>query len=455
MKTKALLLLTLLLFGWTIHTPTLAQEAVAEDQGGSSFDETKLTEAQKKNVEVLDGMLNVIRRGFYDKKFGGHDLNDMRARYLRRCAEAQPGEALHKVLRELLGEFKVSHLSVIEQEAYDNHFAPEMDNTKRRQLGFDITELNPGEYFVSDILTGGAADKAGLKRGDRVLELEGQPIAGHPLLVDAGGDPGLPNQHAHFFIRNPGDGELNVKVQRQASADSRLEIAIAPGDINMIQATRNSVTIIEHEGRKFGYIRFWHFLHDGMTVALKRALKKEWEMCDGLIIDLRGRGGSPNVMNACFAPFGEPPAMSMFPGMPGRKVDYGMPKWDRPVVALQDSGSRSAKEVYAHNWKWLEIGPLVGESTPGAVLGSTFAQLPDGSYLIYPAQNVRDLTFGKVELEGNPVEPTHPVKDLLEYAAGADTIKEAGIKVLYEKVKDLPPPKKEDEDYGEEQEEEF
>src|SRR5690606_27032257 len=128
------------------------------------------------------------------------------ARYVSRVANAEAGDALHKVIREMLGEFKVSHLTVIAQEAYDNHFAPEMDNSKRRQVGFDITEFDEGEYFVSDVLTGGAADKAGLKRGDRLMELEGAPVAGHDLLLDAGGDPGLPNQHAHYFIRNPMDG---------------------------------------------------------------------------------------------------------------------------------------------------------------------------------------------------------------------------------------------------------
>ena len=455
MKYRLLFLLVLCFSGLSVHSPTLAQDTVAEDQAGAGFDESKLTDAQKKNVEVLDGMLDVIRRGFYDKKFGGHDLKQMRARYLKRVAMAEPGVPLHEVLRELLSEFHVSHLTVMEGEAYTDHFAPEMDNSKTSQVGFDITELDKGEFFVTDILTGGAADKAGLKRGDRVIELEGKPVSGHDLLLDAGGDPGLPNQHPHFFIRNPADGTLNISVQRHAQDKDLIELEIKPSSINMIQATKNSVTIIEYEGRKLGYIRFWHFLHDGMTSALKRALKKEWEMCDGLIIDLRGRGGSPNVMNACFAPFGDPPPMSMFRGMPPQKVDYNMPKWDRPVVALQDAGSRSAKEVYAHNWKYLDIGPLVGESTPGAVLGSTFAPLPDGSYLLYPAQNVRDLAYGKTELEGNPVEPTHPVKDLIQYAAGQDTIKEAGIKVLYEKVKDLPPPKKESEDAGPEEEEGF
>lgn len=421
--------------------PVTGQARLADDSAQGEVNEGAFSEAQKANVKVLDAMLDIIRRGFYDKKYGGHDLKEMRGRYLKRCADAAPGNALHAVLRELLGEFKVSHLGIVEQHAYDNHFAPEMDNTLRRQVGFDITELTTGEFFVTDVLTGGPADKAGIKRGDRVHKLAGKPVAESDLLVDAGGDPGLPNQHPHYFLKNPADGgALLVELQRSADSDERLTISVEPGEINMIAASRNSVTIIEHEGRKFGYVRFWHFLHHGMSSALKRALKKQWQLCDGIIVDLRGRGGSVDVMNACFSPFGAPPPMVRFPGGRGSQQDYGMPKWERPVVALQDSGSRSAKELYAHNWKWLKLGPLVGESTPGAVLGSTFTQLPDGSYLIYPAQNVRNLSYGQVELEGNPVEPTHPVKDNIRYAAGVDTIKEAGVKILHELVKDNPKP---------------
>lgn len=435
------LLLSLLIVISLANTVIIAQPRLTDDSTPAKVDEGSFSEQQKANVKVLDGMLDIIRRGFFDRQYRGKDLKEMRQRYLKRAADAKPGNELHNVLRELLAEFKVSHLGIVAQHAYDNHFAPEMDNTLRTQVGFDITELSPGEYFVTDILTGGPAEKAGLKRGDRLHKLMGKPLADHELLVDAGGDPGLPNQHPHYFIKNPPEGApLVVEVQRTADSAERLTISIKPADINMIAASRNSVTIIEHEGRKLGYIRFWHFLHHGMSAALRRAITKEWQLCDGIIIDLRGRGGSPDVMNTCFAPFGEPPAMTRMPGGRATQRDYGMPKWERPVVALQDAGSRSAKEVYAHNWKWLKIGPLVGESTPGAVLGSTFAQLPDGSYLIYPAQNVRTLSYGQVELEGNPVEPTHPVKDNVRYAQGVDSIKEAGIKVLFDLVKDRPEP---------------
>jgi carboxyl-terminal processing protease len=407
--------------------PTIAQE----EPNKNGFEERKAQ--AEANVKVLDAVFETMRARFYDKTFGGHDLAAMRKKFLKRVQRAEPGVDLHKVLREMLGEFKVSHLSVVEKEAYDVHFAPEMNDSKTLQTGIELTEYKNG-LFVSNVLHGSAAETAGIKRGDRVVRIDGKPVAKSDKLLDAGGDPGLPGK-AHFFIRSPEIKAIEFHIERTPGLVMG-PISVTPSEHSMIEASRKSVAVIEHDGKKLGYIRFWHFLHSGMTGALKKAIRGEFKECDGMIVDLRGRGGSPLVMNACFAPFGDPPPMSMFPGMPPQRRNYRMPKWSKPVICLQDGGSRSAKEVYAHNWKWLDIGPIVGESSPGAVLGSTFAPLPDGSYMIIPVQRASDLMYGKTVLEANPVTPTHPVKDIVRYSNGADIIREAGIKVLLGEIAD-------------------
>lgn len=414
----------------------------------------ELNAQQRLNLQVLDSVINTIRQNFYDRRFGGHDLNKMQAQYKPRVLMASDKAKLRETLNEMLSVFKVSHLAVLDGQVYTQNFAPEMNNSTSRRCGFDVTKYPDGKYFITNVLHESAADKAGLVRGDELLTVNGKAPAESKLLRDAGGDAGIPG-NPHFIIITPPKGtNVTLKVLRTRTDSKPTTVTITPSEWSMIRASKASIGVIEHEGRKLGYIRFWHFLHGSLTQAFKRALKNEFADCDGLIVDLRGRGGSPMVMNACFEPFATPPAGGMGMRIPGFVPDYGMPKWDRPVVALQDAGSRSAKEVYAHNWKYKDCGPLIGESTPGAVLGSTFFKLPNDDQMIMPVQNARSLSFGQVELEANPVTPTLPVKDLVRYAAGQDTIKQAGIKTLYGMVKDLPKvePKK-DPEAGEAKEE--
>ena len=439
-----------LLLALCVLVPVLAQDSPIpprpSEETPAPLDESKLTEAQKANVAVLDAMLGAIRRQFYDRNFAGQNLDALRARFAAPVAESKPGEPLYAVLRNLLAEFKVSHLTIVAPDVFQTNFAPEMNNTTSLRPGLDITELEPGRYFVAAVLDGSAAQDTGVLRGDRIVEIQGKPAAQSPLLADSGGDPGLPGL-PHYFIRVPeGGAALELSLQRSAADTQLVAVSIQCTETSMIQATKNSVRVIEHKGRRFGYIHFWHFLSSQMAQTLRAAINNEFKDCDGLIVDLRGRGGSVPVMNACFAPFADPPPMRTRRGL--RRQNYNMPRWEKPVVALQDSGSRSAKEVYAHNWKWKNVGPLIGETTSGAVLGSTFVALPDGSRLLLPAQEVRRLTYGLVDLEANPVQPTHPVKDLLAYAQGVDVIKEAGIKVLHglmPKAEPLPAPAPRDE----------
>ncbi|MCC6572870.1 MAG: PDZ domain-containing protein [Planctomycetes bacterium] len=420
-----------------------AVPTTAEPIDGSS-PAAELTAAQKANVHVLDGVLEAVRKQFYDRDFCGLKLADLRAKYLDKVTASKPGQPLHAVLNAMIAEFKVSHFVLVEDDVYNTYFAPEFNNTFSARPGFEIARIG-GEYFVAALTHGGAAEKAGVLRGDRIVKVNGEEIANSELLVDGGTDPGIPGgQHLVLRVPDTRDPVLKLDIQRRRTDKALKIIEIKPTSINQIMATRDSVAVIEHKGKKLGYIRLWHVLHEAIAQTLSAAIRKDWKDCDGLILDLRGRGGNVNVMNACFEPFGAPPPQRDRRGF-FRPQRFGMPKWNKPVVALTDSGSRSAKEVYAHNWKYLEIGPIVGETTAGAVLGSNFARMPDNSQLLLPVMNVQTLTYGNQQLEGSGVVPTHPIKDLVAYAEGGDIIKETGIKVLMGEIKKRPAKKPEPE----------
>ncbi len=415
-------------------TATIALPAVA-DPAIEKADPSALTAAQQGNVKVLDGVLSAIQRQFYDRDFSGLKLEDLRARYLDKVLAVKPKTPLYGVLNEMLGEFKVSHLALVEPEVYALYFEPEFTNGVTLRPGFEIARLGD-EYFVASLHQGGAAETAGLLRGDRIVRINGLEAARSPMLVDGGSDPGIPGA-PHYVICCPIEAPertLTLEIQRKRGDKELTTVKIEPALGSLIESTRNSVAVIEKDGRKLGYIRIWHVLHEEIARILSFAIRKKFADCDGMILDLRGRGGNIAVMNAVLEPFGEAPPQPDRRGRMRRQVT-GMPKWTKPVVGLIDSGSRSAKEVIAHNWKYLEVGPLVGETTAGAVLASNFARMPDGSQLLLPVSAVQNLAYGNVKLEGNGVKPTHPIADIVAYAQGGDIIKETGIKVLLEKVK--------------------
>jgi C-terminal processing protease CtpA/Prc len=155
------------------------------------------------------------------------------------------------------------------------------------------------------------------------------------------------------------------------------------------------------------YVHLWFVFH-GRSAALLRAALED-HPCDGLLLDLRGRGGSALesllVLDAV-----------------RRACDEGV-----RVVALVDSRTRSAKEVIALELQRRGLATLVGERTAGAVLPATFAPVGQGAVLMYPATRLGRYSQ---EIEGVGVAPDVPCADPLPYAPGADPILEAGRAAL-------------------------
>jgi carboxyl-terminal processing protease len=171
---------------------------------------------------------------------------------------------------------------------------------------------------------------------------------------------------------------------------------------------------------KLGVVHLWHFMSADMNTVLKEAIKGPFAKCDGLVLDVRGRGGRSDVIGQVMGNF------------QGRK-----PIWTKPVVVLQDHGTRSAKEIFAWSWKQKHLGKIVGEKTLGAVIGCQFKKLFDGSVLMYPAQDVRPMTHGE-QLEGHGIDPDVAVEvGDLRWRNGKDPIIEKGVSVLLDEIKEF------------------
>jgi carboxyl-terminal processing protease len=91
-------------------------------------------------------------------------------------------------------------------------------------------------------------------------------------------------------------------------------------------------------------------------------------------------------------------------------------RWQKPVVAIINHGSRSGMEILAHGLKNAEV-PLVGTKTAGAVVAGRAFRLRDNSLLEVAVLDVR---VDGERLEGVGVAPDIEVPFDVRYANGAD-----------------------------------
>jgi carboxyl-terminal processing protease len=293
---------------------------------------------------------------------------------------------------------------LLERRVFLRELMNEFRGTTSVRAGCEVTELD-GRLFVGGMNAGSAAEQAGLLVGDEVLAVDGQdPRA---VLDPAGHDPALPGPPGFFFNLTP---EAHTFSVRRVERGPTLELTLTPSPDSQVEACRKSVQVVEHDGARIGVIRLYHFIHGRVVSILDEALKGPFADVDALVLDVRGRGGQPRVVTQILDRFS------------GRRAS-----WKKPVVCLVDGGSRSAKEAFAYGWRKRQIGPLIGETTAGAVIACTFQQLSDGSVICLPIQDATRLTDGVV-LEGVGVDPTEPVaQHPLPFRQGRDAIRAAGI----------------------------
>ena len=369
------------------------------------------------NLETFDACWNLVRERFYDEDLHGVDWDAIGRRYRPHAREATSSNELHDGMRAMLSELHSSHTCVLDGEVHRTLMA-ELANRRVLTHGVLIEESRSGRFFVRDQFEGGPGERARLEVGDRLVLIEGHAPDLSGWLVDAGYDPGLPGPRL-YFLRAQERSALTLLVQRDRDETSRRQIVIEPARMNGVDAARNSVRVLPRHDATIGYVHIW-YCSRGAPAAFHDAITGKLADCDALVVDLRGRGGSPAILRVLLSHF--------YPWR--RNVGEPLPPtWHKPTVFLIDRRSRSAKEVMAHIIRQDKLGVLVGERTEGAVLGAAYFRLPDGAWVELP---VTDFPSRGVRLEGRGVEPHYPVVMDIPSLAGRDPILERGLEVAAE-----------------------
>ncbi|MDT7779769.1 MAG: carboxyl-terminal processing protease, partial [Acidobacteriota bacterium] len=369
-------------------------------------------------LRIFDEVWEQVRERYFDPGFQGVDWQEVRQDLRPKAAEARDETELYAVLRRMLGHLRDPHTRV---------FAPgeSMDWRVQRyvSVGVSVREL-AGALVVTDVERGSEAASAGVRAGDSVLSLDGEPVSS--LVARRLAEQGAAGSSAarliavsHLF---DGPRDSTVRLNFARAGESRERSAT----LNREPHTRLPSFEVHGEGRGVRLVRFNIFTPEVAT-QFTRALKDELKDARALVIDLRDNGGGEAESMADLASTLLPAGLSL-----GRFTDRegairlepftrtallssadSFARFSRPVVLLTNAHTASAAEVFAAAMRETNRASVIGEATCGCVLGIRRRhQLPDGGILDVSEMDYH--TARGARLEGTGLRPDISVEPTRE-----------------------------------------
>jgi carboxyl-terminal processing protease len=233
-------------------------------------------------------------------------------------------------------------------------------------IGAYVRMRDDGKLEIAGIIPNTPAEAAGLKSGDRVLEVNGQSIVGYSIYEAIALIRGPAGTQVTLLIERPGQEEtFEVTITRARIQIPLVETQMLEGNIAYIRLTDFSATATRQ-------------MNNALTDLLSRNPR-------GLILDLRDNPGGwlDQALNVADL-FLDRGIIAIERTKDGEEVFRsrdGGPAESIPLVVLVNKGSASASEIVAGAIQDRGRGILIGEQTLGKGSVQRPYRLRDGSEL--------------------------------------------------------------------------
>lgn len=343
-----------------------------------SFVKADLFEISK-NLEIFHSLYRVLNESYVD--------------------ETKPGQLMKTAIDGMLESLDPYTNYITENDIEDFMY---MTTGEYGGIGALVTDID-GKIIVVDPYEGFSAQKAGIKAGDEIVEVNGTPVKGKhsddvkPLLKGQAGSP------------------LKLKIIH-AGQTTPIELNLMREEIKV-----KAVPYYGMLNDKTGYIRLTSFTENCSGLVKEALLKLKEKNCKSLVLDLRGNPGgllqeAVNIVNL-FVDKGNEVVFTQ-----GKTQD-----WDKtylavnnsvdtqlPLVVLIDENSASAAEIVAGSLQDFDRAVLVGHRSYGKGLVQQTRDLPYNSkikvtvakYYIPSGRCVQALDYTHRDEEGR-VEKVH------------------------------------------------
>ncbi len=391
-----------------------------------------LTEAQR--MQILSSLSNEVQKRFYDTRVSKIEWPANLEKFRSPILNSPSNEAFEHEVMQLLSSLGSSHVGFYHSDL--NRCSAKMALC----AAYAAFPCEDGEWWVfQDVHEGGPAAKAGIRAGDVLIGVNGQDFRPprHPSFV-------MPSTASVTFLTRNGEATRIVTIPKPKQQRSQLpqiepdpivchrrlnsdtgyvRLAMYPGNIgvdvaNDIHAAisalgrvnRLIIDLRGNTGGGVGFLRLLSFLTpDRVTVGIFR--KGRLRSYSGS--DARHAFVFDRIPRSRWMLY--PLTVKFFSFVVIRKMlrqrlsiqisteGLGPQPFHSRVVILADRHSASANEMLIAFARDNKLATIVGEPTPGRMLGAEKFKLPHGYQVALPVGSYR--TDSGENLEGSPIAP--------------------------------------------------
>ncbi|MCG1035836.1 S41 family peptidase [Polaribacter sargassicola] len=390
---------------------------------------TYTTNIKKFNEQVFEEGVRAITAGFYDPNFHGYNWANIVKRYRPWVLEATTKQDYTFMYNNMLGQLNASHMG------YRGTNPEKVSRDNIGLLGLAVSNTKKG-LQIDYVLPNSVADKTNvsLKKGDIIVAVNGQKIA--------------KNTNFYSLLKNTSENEILLTLLDKKEVVVRTSSTRTISNLKYEEWVNSRKKLIdEYSNGQLGYIHI-----QGMNLPsferFERELKASGYGKKGIVIDVRNNGGGWTtdrllaVLTYQQHAYTIPRDATNNLKKDNKKYKNNYPFNERavlsvntkPLVTLTNESSYSNAEIFAHAFKSLKLGKLVGQPTFGAVISTGSHRLEDGSIRMpYRAWYVKE---SGMNMENGPAVPDYLVQNKPGWKErGEDDQLKKAVEVLLKDIK--------------------